>query len=37
MGPRRTPEQVRAPIAARVVAAQRVLKAEVARLMSGVD
>jgi hypothetical protein len=27
MGPRRTPEQVRAPIAARVVGAKRVLKA----------
>jgi hypothetical protein len=37
MDSRRTPEQVREAIAARVMATQRVLEAEVARLVSGED
>lgn len=37
MGSKRTPEQVREAIAARVAATQRVLEAEVARLESGED
>ena len=37
MGSRRTPEQVREAIAARVAATQQVLEAEVARVVSGED